>query len=214
MRMRAVAVSAVLLVSGLGPSAYGAQPDASASGMQLAYTSWLVKKGGEAVLYFAAGVNHVPSEWPSVGFVGRAECKQVSHGHHSELVCRARQEPIQLRPGDFIVDPSLSGARLTVTKGGFTHEVSWTGTGDPPEPFWHQHAGNDVDEVLVMAWMNRRAEATGTVFDQEMAAGRGMIGESSHAVVSTNYRSVGVDFGPAELRDGLLVVHERYGAHK
>ncbi len=211
MRVRAAAISAVVVLLGVAPLAHAEQPRARLSFMQFAYASWLVTEGERTVLYFAAGLNQVPSTTPSMGFVGKARCTLIAHGHHSRWHCRGHSAPSPLSPGDFTVDPLLSSARLTLAQGGFTHEVSWTGRSAPPRPMWHQHAGNDVKEVFFMTWMRRRAAATGSIFGQDLlATRRALIGENAEAAVSTDYGPVDVDFGPAEIRDGLLVVNENY----
>ncbi|MFN2526989.1 MAG: hypothetical protein ABR505_12135 [Actinomycetota bacterium] len=209
--MRAAAACVFALVLGVGPLAHAEQPGVRGNATQFAYASWLVTEENHGVMYFAAGMNNVPSESPSVGFVGAAKCRPIAHGHHTAWRCRGRSRPTPLNPGDFMVDPLLDGARLTLTEDGFTHEVSWTGRGGPPKPFWHQHSGSDVQEVLFMAWMNRRAGAAGTLFDQELEETRGgVIGERAEGAVSIDYGPNDLDFGPFQLRDGWLLVDETY----
>ncbi len=209
--MKAAAACVVALVLGVGPLAHAEQAGVRANATQFAFATWVVPKGDRAVMYFAAGMNNLPSMSPSVAFVGTAECSPIDHGHHTEWRCRGRARPTPLSPGDFTVDPLLAGARLTLTQDGMTHEVSWTGRGNSPKPSWHQHAGSDVQEVFFMTWMNRRAGAAGTLFDQELdQTRRGLIGERGEAAVSTDYGPADLDFGPFRLVDGWLVLDQTY----
>ena len=187
-----------------GASAFaGGLPSANVGLDQFAFASWTTTEDGTKVIYFAAGFNRAPAEKMSVGFIGRAECKEIDHHGHTRLICRGRARPTKLEPGDFLVDPTMSGATLTVTSDEMTHTVNWTGRGDQPEPFWHQHAGTDVG-VLVMASMSRRADAAATIYERTLEPGRpGFISEGAFAEAYI-YGAV-LDFGDVQLRDGVLV---------
>lgn len=187
-----------------GASAFaGSLPSANVGLDQFAFASWTTTEHGTKVIYFAAGFNRAPATKMSVGFIGRAECKEVDHRGHTRLICRGRARPTPLEPGDFLVDPTMSGASMTVERDGMTHTVSWTGRGDQPQPFWHQHAGTDVG-VLVMASLMRRADAVATIYEQQLEPGRpGFISEGAFA--EAYIYGTTLDFGDVELRDGVLV---------
>ncbi len=203
MRRLALLVAAGFLFM-FGASAFaGSLPSANVGLDQFAFANWSTTENGTKVIYFAAGFNRIPAENMSVGFIGRAECREIDHHGHTRLICRGRARPTQLEVGDFVVDPSLSGAQLTVESDGMTHSVTWTGRGPQPEPFWHQHAGVDVG-FLVMASMSRRADATATIYDHQLEPGRpGFIAEGAFAEAYI-YGNEGLDFGEVELRDGVL----------
>ena len=203
MRRLSVVVAAGFLFI-FGASAFAGNPPSANGGLdQFAFANWTTTEDGTKVIYFAAGFNRVPADKMSVGFVGRAECREIDHHGHTRVICRGRARPTELAPGDFLVDPSMAGAQLTVENEGMTHSVSWTGRGQQPEPFWHQHAGADVG-FLVMASMARRADATATIFDRQLEPGRpGFISEGVFAEAFL-YSAEGLDFGEVELRDGML----------
>ncbi|MDQ3914234.1 MAG: hypothetical protein M3323_02735 [Actinomycetota bacterium] len=162
-----VAVSA-LLVSGSGLPASSQEPHVRADASQFAMAQWKVAENGERTIYFAAGITRVDGpEWPFTGYVGRAECTRVVRGHHSHFVCRGRARPVDLAPGDFVMDPALQTARLNVVSEGMTHQFTWEANPDAPRPYFHQHAGTDVG-AQVMTSLARRASATGTAYEQEL----------------------------------------------
>lgn len=203
MRRLSVVVAAGFLFI-FGASAFaGSLPSANGGLDQFAFANWTTTENGTKVIYFAAGFNRAPAEKVSMGFVGRAECRKIDHHGHTRMICRGRARPTQLEPGDFLVDPSLSGAQMTVERDGMTHSVTWTGRGPQPEPFWHQHAGADVG-FLVMASMFRRADTAATIYDRQLEPGRpGFISEGAF-VEAYIYSNEGLDFGEVELRDGML----------
>jgi hypothetical protein len=203
MRRLALLVAAgSFLVSSVTAGA-GGLPSATVGLDQFAFASWTTTEHGIKVIYFAAGFNRAPADRMSVGFVGRAECTERDHHGHTRLICRGRARPTQLEAGDFLVDPALSGAQLTVERDGMTHSVTWTGRGQQPEPFWHQHAGTDVG-VLVMASMSRRADPSAFIYERQLEPGRpGFIFEGAFAEAYIYSNDV-LDFGDVELRNGVL----------
>lgn len=203
MRRLALLVAALSLFV-FGASAFaGALPSATAGLDQFAFASWTTTEDGMKVIYFAAGFNRADADKMSMGFVGRAECREIDHRGHTRLVCRGSARPTPLETGDFMVDPALNGAQMTLDRDGMTHSVSWTGRGNPAEPYFHQHAGLDVG-VLVMASMFRRADTTATIYENELEPGRpGFISEGAFAEAYIYSNGV-LDFGDVELRDGVL----------
>lgn len=195
-----VGISALLVPVG----AAAQQPSVHTDVSQLALAQWTVTEDGERVVYFAAGFNRARgTDWPSIGYAGRAECKKVVHGHHTRYVCRGRARPVELAPGDFLVDPALQSAHLKVTAYGFTNEVSWTAKGtEPPQPYFHQHAGTDVG-AQVMTASARRATATGTIFGNELEEAR--FGYMSEGVMFDVYPNAPAPrAGEVTFRDGVM----------
>ncbi len=206
MRRAILVVAASVFVAAVAPAAGGSQIGATATVAQAAHAVWMEREDGKRVLYFAAAFHNSSQRWPSMGAVGRAECKEVRHGHHTGLVCRARQPLQQLGPGDFVVNPALSSATLKLTIEDVPSEVVWTGRGQAPEFMWHQHAGNDVQEVLFMAGFHRRADASGTVLGRAVEDARSAgLAEQLWTVVSLDY----FDTNVFRVRDGDLVVRAR-----
>ena len=105
----------------MAPAMAVGAPGGTGQVQQFAFANWSVKEDGMRVIYFASGMNGIPGEWPSIGFIGRAECKKVEHRGRTHTICRGRSRPTQLNPGDFLVDPALANASLTVTKDDITH---------------------------------------------------------------------------------------------
>lgn len=201
-RLALVVAAGSLLVFGTSAFA-GSVPSAHAGLDQFAFAGWTTTEDGIKVIYFAAGFNRAPADKMSVGFIGRAECRKVDHHGHTRMICRGRARPTELAPGDFVVDPSLNGAEMTVERDGITHSVSWTGRGTAPEPFWHQHAGSDVG-VLVMTSLSRRADASASIYETQLEPGRpGFISEGVFAEAYLYTNDV-LDFGDVEIRDGVL----------
>ncbi|HEV2755000.1 MAG TPA: hypothetical protein VG318_04410 [Actinomycetota bacterium] len=171
-RLSLLMVVSALFVAGSALPAGSQEPQVRTDVSQLAMAQWKVTENGERTIYFAAGFTRSSAtEWPFVGYVGRAECTKVTRGHHTHFVCRGRARPVDLAPGDFVVDPALQTGRLTVTAEGETHEVSWEASPDAPQPYFHQHAGTDVGAQIMTA-MHRRASATGTAYGVELVGSR------------------------------------------
>ena len=179
---------ALLLMVGalMAPAIATGAPGGTGQVQQFAFANWSVREDGVRVIYFAAGMNGVPGEWPSIGFIGRAECKKIERHGRTHTICRGRSRPAQLNPGDFVVDPTLSTASLTVTKDEVTHQVSWAGGDSTAEPFWHQHAGTDVG-VLFQFGMQRRVPATANLYENELPEKKGFIGEGGYVEVWLDY---------------------------
>jgi hypothetical protein len=128
---------------------------------------------GTRVIYFAMGMTGYPGDYISMGAIGRAECREISHGGHTAWSCRGSAEAVELAPGDFVVDPSLASASLKITDDeGLVNTVSWTGKGTGPTPYVHQHAGNDVG-VQVMTMLGRTASIAASVAGVDVTANRG-----------------------------------------
>ena len=196
--------TSILLVTG-GTFAGAQEPAVHAGVDQTAIARWNVREAGQRVIYFAAAFNHVNQDagWPSIGYAGRAECREVDRGHHTYVICRGRAKPVDLMPGDFVMDPALQSARLSVTTEGVQHTVSWEATGETPQPYLHQHAGTDVG-FQVMTGSSRRALASGTLFGQEFTPRKGAIMMQGAIVdVYLNGRQGGFQF-----RDGTLIFRQ------
>jgi hypothetical protein len=194
-----------------GALANAQEPAAHVDAGQFAIARWKANEDGQRVMYFAAGFNQVnqTAAWPSVGYAGRAECREVDRGHHSFVICSGRARPVELAPGDFVVDPALQTATLKVTSEGMTHEVSWSATGDAPEPYFHQHAGTDVG-AQVMTSTGRRATASGTLYGQTLEPAKGaFISQGTMVDVYLNGRGGHTVF---DLRDGVLFFKQIFRA--
>ena len=196
---------ATLLIVGtlMAPAMAAGAPGGSGQAQQFAFANWTVKEDGMRVIYFASGMNGVPGEWPSIGFIGRAECKRVEHDGRVHVTCRGRSRPTQLNPGDFVVDPTLATAQLKVTQEDVTHQVNWAGGDSTAEPFWHQHAGTDVG-VLFQTALQRRLPATATIYGNDLPSKRGFIGEGGYVEVWLDYMDQS-GFGQFRMDDGDLV---------
>ena len=91
---------------------------------------------------------------------------------------------------------------MTVDAKGKTNNIDWTGRGDAPEPFWHQHAGTGVG-VFFMAHMQRRAHTAGKIFGTKLGKGFGFLTQGGQTEVFLDY--VADEFGGSlSLRDGVL----------
>ena len=179
-----------------------ATPSATGDGHQMAFASWSAREGGQRVIYFAMGMNQVPSDSVSLGFVGRAECRKVTRRGHTHTVCAGAARGHQLAPGDFMMDPLLETASMAVDARGKTNTVDWTGKGDTPEPFWHQHAGTDVG-VFFMAHMQRRAQTAGKIFGAKLGKGFGFLMQGAQTEVLLDYL-VEATGDNVTLRNGML----------
>ncbi|MFN2587046.1 MAG: hypothetical protein ABR613_02850 [Actinomycetota bacterium] len=165
-------VMAAVAVAGSTLPAASQEPQVRVDASQFAMAQWKVTEKGERTIYFAAGITRGGGTgWPFIGYVGRTECKRVVRGHHTHFVCRGRARPVDLAPGDFVADPALQTARLTVASGGMTHTFEWEATADEPYPYFHQHLGTDVG-AQVMTSLARRASATGTAFGEQLDVSR------------------------------------------
>lgn len=200
MRKLASAVATLMATASLGTAF--ASPSATADVHQMAFSSWSVREDGQRVIYFAMGMNQAPSDWPSLGFVGRAECRKVTRRGHTHTVCSGRARGHELAPGDFTLDPTLETGSLTVEAKGKTNTVRWTGKGDAPEPFWHQHAGTGVG-IFFMAHMERRAQTAGKIFGTNLKKGFGFMVEGGQTEVWIEYLAEATG-GRVTLRDGIL----------
>jgi hypothetical protein len=200
MRKLSVTVATLMLTTSLGTAF--ATPSATADGHQMAFASWSTREGGQRVIYFAMGMNQAPSDWPSLGFVGRAECRKVTRRGHTHTVCAGGARGHQLAPGEFTMDPLLETATMAVEAKGKANSVDWTGKGDAPEPFWHQHAGTGVG-IFFMAHMQRRAQAAGKIFGTRLAKGFGFMVMGAQTEVWLDYLEDATG-GRVTLRDGIL----------
>lgn len=186
MKKLASAVGAtILLLTAVPAGATSNEPGAGVNALQMAFASWLVSEQGETWLYYAAGTSLLPSTEPTIGFVGKAPCKEVLRHGRTGLRCRGGTRGRSLTPGDFMMDPALNAATLRMEAKDEIHTVTWQGRGDLSEPYVHQHAGLDVG-VLAMTMMARRANTTGTVFGQELSGKRGVLFEEVIATAWTN----------------------------
>ncbi len=176
----------VIVAALMAPAMAAGSPGATGQVQQFAFANWSVMEDGVRVIYFASGMNGVPGKWPSIGFIGRAECRKIERHGRTHTICRGRSRPTQLNPGDFVVDPTLSTANLTVAKDGMTHQVTWAGGDSTARPFWHQHAGTDVG-VLFQFALGRRAPASGTLYESELPEKKGFIGEGGFVEVWLDY---------------------------
>ena len=166
-------IAAVMMVFSAAPAGASQLPDMSLRAQQSAFARWMAVEDGTPVAYFAMAMTGYPGDSLSTGAIGRAECRKVSHGGHTGWSCRGRAKAVQLAPGDFVVDPLLASATLSVpNEEGVVNTVSWTGKGTQPTPYVHQHAGNDVG-VQVMTMLGRSASISGTVEGVEVSANRG-----------------------------------------
>ena len=196
----------ILLMSGGIAAAYQV-PDVHGDVSQYAVAEWRVVEDGNRVIYFAAGINRSGPDWPFTGYVGRAECRRIDNGHHTYLRCSGRARPARLAPGDFVVDPALASARLTVVDEEFTHQVAWASNGDQPQPYFHQHFGTDVGFLATTA-LSQRATSTGTLFGQELEDGRRAF--MVQGVMAEVYLNQTVDIGHFHFRDGRLFFSARW----
>ena len=203
-RLLGVLAAAALLVVGATSASGAAPPTPYLTSVQEAYARWVANEDGQRVMYFGGGVNGYPNEWPSIGFIGRAECRKVTHHGHTGWRCRGRTEPVKLMPGQFVVDPTLSTAKLEITTDGVTNSVTWQGTGEST-PYFHQHAGTDVG-AQVMVGAQRSASASVNLDGVASFSDRGgMLREVTDVNVWLEERRTPV--GTFTFRDG--VVHFR-----
>jgi hypothetical protein len=166
-------VATAMMFFSATPAGAAQLPSTSGTVQQGAFARWMSVEDGTRVLYFAIGMTGYPGDYISTGAIGRAECREISHGGHTAWSCRGRADAVELAPGDFVVDPLLASASLKITdEEGTINTVSWTGKGTQPTPYVHQHAGNDVG-VQVMTMLGRSASITGNVAGIDVAAGRG-----------------------------------------
>jgi hypothetical protein len=151
----------------------------------MAFASWMVREHGQTWLYYAAGTTMVPSTKPTIGFVGRAPCREIVRHGRTGLRCSGGSRGRSLAAGDFVMDPALNAATLTMEAKNKTHSVTWEGRGDMSEPYVHQHAGLDIG-VLAMTMLARRANTTGTIFGHKLSGKRGVLFEEVIATAWTN----------------------------
>jgi hypothetical protein len=152
-------------------------PSANAGARQIAFATWLVHEDGQPVIYFGVGMNLYPSApSTSIGFVGRAPCHEVERRGHKSMRCSGRARGHELLPGEFVFDPLLESATMTLEAGGTVHSVNWEGKGTAAEPYWHQHAGPGFN-AMAMVMASRRARAVGTVFGRDLEGGRAVLFE-------------------------------------
>jgi hypothetical protein len=198
----------IFLLTAIPAGASPTTPGGGASAGQVAFASWMVTDGGQKWLYFGAGQNMAPNTQPSMGFIGRIPCKEVVMRGRTLTRCRGGSRSHALTPGDFVMDPSLNSASLTVESNGESHSISWTGRGPQPEPYFHQHAGLDIG-VLVMVMLQRRSDTSATIFGNDLTGRRGVMfeevyGEAWPAVLRTP------DGTRLEFRDGVLRVSKTF----
>lgn len=195
-KLASALAATILLLTAVPAGATSSGPGGDVTATQMAFASWTVQDHGQTWLYFAAATTMVPSTGPTVGFVGKAPCKEIVRNGRKGLRCRGGTRGRSLTPGSFVMDPSLNAATLTMDAKNETHTVTWEGRGDTPEPYVHQHAGLDIG-VLAMTMIARRANVTGTVFGQELEGPRGMMFEEA---VATGWANV------LTTRDGTRLV--------
>lgn len=208
-RLASVVGAVIILATAIVPAGATSSdrlPSASAGAAQIAFANWLVHEDGGLVMYFGAGMNMVPSALDySIGFIGRAPCRRVERHGHEGLRCVGSARGHTLPPGEFVVDPALNTATLTMESRGEVHSIDWAGKGNLAEPYWHQHSGPGVTAMaMVMAW--RTAKSTGTVFGRSMPGGRGVMFEMANADAWIALREAGVPGTQIRFVDGLLKV--------
>lgn len=212
-RLVSVMGAVIILVTAILPAGATSSdrlPSANAGVAQIAFANWLVHEDGRPVMYFGTGMNMVPSAPAySIGMIGRAPCRHVERHGHEGLRCVGSARGHTLLPGEFVVDPALNTATLTMESRGDVHSINWAGKGDLAEPFWHQHSGTGFSTmVMVMVW--RTAKATGTLFGRSMPGGRGVMFEMANAEAWIALRGTGVSGTQIRFVDGLLKVRANF----
>lgn len=208
-RLASVLGALIILAAAIvpaGATAGDGLPSADAGSQQIAFANWLVHEDGELFLYFAAGTNTIPNEMDySFGMIGRAPCRHVERNGRKMLRCSGSARRHALLPGEFVVDPALNSATLTMEARDEVHSISWEGKGALAEPYWHQHSGPGVNAMaMIMAW--RRSKASGSVFGRSLSGGRAVMLEMVTADAWIALPIAAVTGTQIRFVDGLLKV--------
>ena len=163
--MRRIATLLVGLAVLTAGQASAAPMDPYAGAEQTALAFWIERDGKTGTMYAAYGTrgasNYTSSdEVPGWGVVGKGPC------HFGKRMgwCMARGRLRTLGLSDFTVDPLLASAHMTISFGGFTHVIDWTGKGTP-----QTEASQSIGEgQSIGAGMFRSAPATGKLYDKKM----------------------------------------------
>ena len=149
-----------------------ATPAAAVAGQE-AFAVWVRPEGKKLVAYFAVAERYVdPTSGGLVTAAGVAKgtC-HVSGGRGFRMVvCGASGRMKEIPFEDFVVDPVLRSATMTVTMAGRTHTTEWTAVDRAPSAGAGVEAG--PGGVGAGAGMGRHVRARGKVFGASLDARR------------------------------------------
>jgi hypothetical protein len=112
-----------------------AAPPAAAVAGQEAFAVWVRPEGKKLVAYFAVAERYVdPTGGGLVTAAGVAKgtCQRSGGRGFRMTLCSARGRVKEIPFEDFVVDPALGSATMTVTMAGRTHTVEWTAADRAP----------------------------------------------------------------------------------
>jgi hypothetical protein len=142
-----------------------AAPPAAAVAGQEAFAVWVRPEGKKLVAYFAVAERYVdPTGGGLVTAAGVAKgtCQRSGGRGFRMTLCSARGRVKEIPFEDFVVDPALGSATMTVTMAGRTHTVEWTAADRAPSAGAGVEAG--PGGVGAGAGMGRYTRAEGKVF--------------------------------------------------
>lgn len=98
--------------------------------------------------------------------IGSGFCVKEQQKHGFSVSCRGRGERLDKKEWDFSMDPTLSSARLVVTKDGDRHRVGWTAREPVPGMFtaWSEC---ESQEVAAGGGLHRDTRAVGRLYDHK-----------------------------------------------
>ena len=163
-RVSCLPIAVVVALTALVPTDAGATPGAYALPSQWAHAEWLVRERGRPILYFADAIRfaHPVVGVKTLAYVGKARCRPARQDPEL-LNCGAYVPGIEIPPHQFVIDPSLSAAQLTLEVGQDDAQITWTGQGSAPSPEF-SYEGTPGEELDVEAGVRRQAGAEASLF--------------------------------------------------
>lgn len=194
--MRRIVIAALVAALALPLVAAPAQATVYQDGTAI----WVRPQGKKLIAYFAMAERFVePGAGGVITLAGvaKGECRVVRTKHFEIVTCTVFGRLHEIPFEDFVVDPLLGSASMTVTVRGTTHSVSWTANDLAPSSAGGVEAG--PWGIGAGAGMQRYTDAEGTVFGKTM-------GSDDDYDIAVLTQSAGVGVGLPFLRNGRATI--------
>jgi hypothetical protein len=143
-------------------------PGAGADLSNLAFASDNVRIGKHLYLYFGGGYDGINSAGKSYsrGFAGRGRCFTFKRKQIKLTICMATAKSRKIADEDFVFDPALQSASLSLSGPKGKTELDWTGKGRP-EP-GASPAADPSYGAFAWADLYRNARARGKILGRKI----------------------------------------------
>jgi hypothetical protein len=123
----------------------------------------------------------------------RAPCRRLQEDLLCEVSRRVRRV---LEPQDFVMYPTVHGARLTFDQGEQQRVFSWSGAVEEPTGYSYS-VGPQGGHVLLLQWNWPDVQAEGTLYGRDLPAQKSRFG--SLMTITTTYAYPSAPRGPREI---------------